>query len=89
VSPIEEIAKVREHLRGRARLIANVECGERAGRVAESFGCAISDGGDSVAQKLARSVGGRGRGGCGHEGSLPDVEFLLDYTALGSKKEKA
>src|SRR2546428_382790 len=59
--PLKEIAHVSENLRGRARLIADVEAGEMIGSAAQGFATAVGDRGDSVTEKLAGRIGC-----CGH-----------------------
>src|SRR6266568_1372037 len=59
--PLKEIAHVSENLRGRARLIADVEAGEMIGSAAQGFATAVGNGGDSVTEELTGRIGC-----CGH-----------------------
>jgi len=54
--PVEEIAQVREDLRGRARLVSDVEAGEVVRGATQGFGTAVGDGGDGVAKELPCSI---------------------------------
>ena len=54
--PVEEIAQVREDLRGRARLVSNVEAGEVVRGATQGFATAVGDGGDGVAKELPSSI---------------------------------
>ena len=54
--PVEEIAQVREDLRGRARFVSDVEAGEMFRGAAQSFATAVGDGGDGVAKELPSSI---------------------------------
>src|SRR5438132_375119 len=63
--PVKQIAHMREDLRGRARLVSDVEAGEVVGSVAQSFAAAVHHRSHRVAKKLT------GRVGCfGHKKSL-------------------
>src|SRR5467141_1778760 len=58
--PVKQITHVREDLRGRARLVSDMEAGEVVRSAAQSFAGAVGDGGDGVAKKLPRGIGGWG-----------------------------
>jgi hypothetical protein len=55
--PVKQIAHVREDLRGRARLVSDVEAGEVVRGTAESFAAAVGNGGNGVAKKLSCGIG--------------------------------
>ena len=54
--PVQNIAHMRENLRGRARLVADVEGAKVIRRAAQRFSAAVSNGRKRVAQKLARRI---------------------------------
>jgi hypothetical protein len=55
--PVEQIAYVREDLRGSARFVSDVVAGEVVWGVAQGLAAAIGDSGNSVAKKLACGIG--------------------------------
>jgi hypothetical protein len=56
-SPVEQVAHVREDLRGRARLVSDVEARKMVRSAAQGFAAAVGDGGEGVAEKLAVGIG--------------------------------
>jgi hypothetical protein len=64
--PVKKIAHMRENLRRRARLVADMEGGKVIRRAAQSLSAAVSNGRKRVAQKLASRIGRRGDGRAGH-----------------------
>jgi hypothetical protein len=55
--PIEEIAQVREDLRGRARFVADMKARKMVGSAAQRFAGAVGNGSNGVAEKLAGRIG--------------------------------
>src|SRR5436853_171355 len=64
--PVKKIAHMRENLRRRARLVADMEGAKVIRRAAQRFSAAVSNGRKRVAQKLASRIGRRGDGRASH-----------------------
>src|SRR5260370_21901176 len=62
--PVKHIAQMREDLRGRARLVANMEAGEVRRNAAQNFATAVGNGSNGVAKKLPCTIGIVGHRSC-------------------------